>query len=107
MNTIASKNAHFSQVKEFAFITGLLSSIEVILSMPMHEILKSMPLAAPIVDALENKEGTLGELLSITSHYITGQNDNLQNELERFELTSEFMQQELVNASKWCTSLGV
>jgi len=107
MNTIASKNAHFSQVKEFAFITGLLSSIEVILSMPIHEILKSMPLAAPIVDALENKEGTLGELLSITSHYITGQNDNLQNELERFELTSEFMQQELVNASKWCTSLGV
>lgn len=107
MNTVASKNSHFSQVQEFAFITGLLSSIEVILSMPMHEILKSMPLAAPIVDALENKKGTLGELLSITSQYITGQNDNLQNELERFELTSEFMQQELVNASKWCTSLGV
>jgi len=107
MNTIASKNPHFAQVQEFAFITGLLSSIEVILSMPIHEILKSMPLAAPIVEALEQREGTLGELLNITSHYITGQNDNLQEELNRYELATEFMQQELVNASNWCTSLGI
>jgi len=107
MNTIALENTHFKQVQEFAFITGLLSSIEVILSMPMHEILKSMPLAKPIVDALEDQKGTLGELLAITAHYITGQNDNLQNELDRFELAPEFMQRELVSASKWCKALGI
>ena len=66
-----------------------------------------MPLAKPIVDALEDQKGTLGELLAITAHYITGQNDNLQNELDRFELAPEFMQQELVSASKWCKALGI
>ena len=75
--------------------------------MPIHEILKSMPLAAPIVDALESNDGKLGELLAIVTQYITGQNDNLQDDLDRYELASDFMQQELVNASKWCQALGI
>ena len=61
MSAIAS-NKVFNEIHQFAFITGLLSVIEVILTMSFSDILKTMPLAAPIEEALVDKSGLLGEL---------------------------------------------
>ena len=69
MSNLANESA-FVEISDFAFITGLLSAIEVILSMPIDEILKTMPLAKPIEDALVNHSGLLGTLLELTTNYI-------------------------------------
>lgn len=106
MATLASESA-FVEIKDFAFITGLLSSIEVILSMPIDEIVKTMPLAPPIVEALVNHSGLLGELLDLTTNYITGNGENIQQLTDFYKLDANFIHKEFVNASNWCKSLGI
>lgn len=104
MQTIA-RDSVFSEVQDLAFITGLLSAIEVIMSMPIEEIIKTMPLAEPIKDALISYEGPLGELLKLTSNYITGHSDEVRDLIERYQLSADFMHKEFVAASNWCKSL--
>lgn len=106
MATLASESA-FVEIKDFAFITGLLSSIEVILSMPIDKIVKTMPLAQPIIDALVNHSGLLGELLDLTTNYITGNGENIQQLTDLYKLDANFIHKEFVNASNWCKSLGI
>ncbi len=106
MSTLAKESA-FVEVSDFAFITGLLSSIEVILSMPMNEIIKTMPLAKPIEEALVSHSGLLGQLLELTINYITGNGDNIQELTESYGLDANFIHKEFVQASNWCKSLGI
>jgi EAL and modified HD-GYP domain-containing signal transduction protein len=105
--TVLAKESVFKEISDFAFITGLLSAIEVILSMPINEIVKTMPLASPIEDALIDHSGLLGELLVLTTRYITGNGDNIHQLIETYSLDATFIQQEFVAACKWCKELGV
>ncbi len=106
MVALAAQSA-FKNIKDFAFITGLLSSIEVILSMPIIDIMKSMPLAKPIENALVDHSGLLGELLELTSSYIVGNGDNVNDMIEHFSLEADFIQQEFVAACQWCSDLNL
>jgi EAL and modified HD-GYP domain-containing signal transduction protein len=106
MASIAEHNKRFSKVADFAFITGLLSSLEVLLGMPIEEIIKTMPLAQPIEIALIEHSGLLGELLDFTVHYITGQVHGLADQMKIYELSSEELHQEFVEASLWCQQLA-
>ncbi len=100
-----AKERIFKEVQTFAFITGLLSAIEVMLSMPMAEIMETMPLAGPIQSALVSHEGLLGDLLDLTTKYITGIGDNLNHQIDSYALDANYLQQEFVLASKWCSDL--
>ena len=106
MTSIAT-NKVFAEISDFAFITGLLSAIEVILRMPINEIVKTMPLALPIENALVNHDGLLGELLVLTTNYITGTEDNIEPLIARYSLDAEFIHKEFVEASRWCQELGI
>ena len=106
MAAIAKESA-FSEISDFAFITGLLSAIEVILSMPIEDIVKTMPLAEPIVKALVNHEGLLGELLVLTSNYIVGEGESMTLLTETYGIDSDFIHREFVEASRWCQELGI
>jgi len=106
MSKLATESA-FVEISDFAFITGLLSSIEVILSMPMDKILKTMPLAKPIEEALISHEGLLGQLLELTMNYITGKGENIKALIDIYGLDADFIHKEFVNASNWYKSLGL
>ena len=106
MTSIATTKA-FAEISDFAFITGLLSAIEVILSMPINEIVKTMPLASPIEKALVSHDGLLGKLLVLTTNYITGTEDNIEPLIARYNLDAEFIHKEFVEASRWCQELGI
>lgn len=111
MNALSDKGA-FKPVSDFAFITGLLSSIEVMLSMPMAEIVKTMPLAQPIESALVTHAGLLGQLLDLTTSYILGHenlqsNGNLFESLQEYSLDQKIVQDEFLKASEWCQSLNI
>lgn len=94
-------------VSEFAFITGLLSAIDVMLAMPFAQIIKTMPLASPIEQALLKKDGPLGELLTLTTAFITGSDDDTKHLMASYALDKQTMQQEFLNASQWCNDLGI
>jgi len=111
MSALSNKGA-FKPVSDFAFITGLLSAIEVMLSMPIKEIVKTMPLAEKIETALVTHEGLLGQLLDITTGYILGhehlqENKKLSEALAQFSLDQKLVQNEFLIASKWCQDLDL
>jgi len=105
--TSIAKASVFKEISDFAFITGLLSAIEVVLSMPIDEIIKTMPLASPIENALIDHSGLLGELLNLTTKYITGNGENINQLIDTYSLDATYIQQEFVAACKWCKDLGL
>jgi len=105
MASIADTDSTFKSVRDYAFITGLLSSIEVLLGLPVAEIVKTMPLAKPIEDALTERTGVLGELLDFTINYITGQDLDINDQVNNYQLSSETLHKEFVDASLWCQQL--
>lgn len=113
MASLSNHSQAFKQISDFAFITGLLSSLEVMLSMPMTEIVKSMPLAKPIEQALVMHEGLLGELLDLTTGYILGGQAKPKLEIsideliQKYALDKQDIQSEFLLASKWCHDLGI
>jgi EAL and modified HD-GYP domain-containing signal transduction protein len=104
----------FKVISDYAFITGLLSAIEVILAMPINEIVKTMPLAEPIENALVTHEGVLGELLNLTTAYILGaepgsellSNESIEQLISKYALTQQDIQQEFLDACQWCQNLN-
>jgi EAL and modified HD-GYP domain-containing signal transduction protein len=107
-----SKQDPFKSVNDYAFITGLLSSIEVMLSMPISEIVKTMPLAEPIKAALVQHDGLLGQLLDLTTSFIMGREklkteEDLISILNQYSLDKDLVQSEFLKASQWCTALNL
>ncbi|MBA6346758.1 MULTISPECIES: EAL and HDOD domain-containing protein [unclassified Colwellia] len=105
--TALAKEGAFKEISDFAFITGLLSAIEIILRMPINEIVKTMPLAIPIENALVDHSGLLGELLDFTVKYIRGNGENIKQLIEMYSLDETYIQQEFVAACQWCKELGI
>ncbi len=104
MSEIA-KTGVFKEISEFAFITGLLSSIETILSMPLAEILSSMPVSHLIKDALLDGDSLLAELLRLAKDYIDGNNEDMDLLLEKYQLDKTQVQSAFVDACRWCSEI--
>jgi EAL and modified HD-GYP domain-containing signal transduction protein len=54
-----------SEMKELAFITGILSLMDVLFEMPHAEILRELNLPEPVESALLQREGEIGDLLTL------------------------------------------
>jgi EAL and modified HD-GYP domain-containing signal transduction protein len=104
MDAIAQQGV-FAEVRDYAFITGLLSSIEVLLGKKLEDIIKHMPLAQQIELALLGKDGLLGELLALTTNYILGNSDKINELIDMYSLDAQYIQREFVEASNWCQAL--
>ena len=102
-----SHSGQFTVVQDFAFMTGLLSSIDVILSMPVIDIMKTMPLAKPIENALISNEGILGNLLSLTTAFVADDYAEIDALIAQNGLDKAVLQQAFVDACHWCNSLGI
>ena len=59
-------------LSDVAFTAGMVSSFDVLLGMPLDEILRSLPLASDIGDAILRGEGTLGKLIFDVIDYLMG-----------------------------------
>jgi c-di-GMP-related signal transduction protein len=62
----ASKPGPDSSTKELAFITGILSLMDVLLEMSYDDILKQLSLPDAVKSALLQRTGEIGEMLSLT-----------------------------------------
>lgn len=105
MASVANEQTVFKEISDLAFITGLLSSIDVLLGMPIEDVVNILPLDQTIKAALIEHAGLLGELLSLCHHYIVGEGENVEQMIERYEISAEFIQAEFVKATKWCSLL--
>jgi c-di-GMP-related signal transduction protein len=103
---VIAQEGVFKEVKEFAFITGLLSSIETILSMSLVDVLSSMPVSQVIKDALLEQNNLLGELLLLAKDYINGENDDMHTLLDKYDLDKTQVQSAFVDACRWCSEIN-
>ncbi|MGJ8693106.1 MAG: EAL and HDOD domain-containing protein [Thalassotalea sp.] len=107
MASIAANQDVFKAINDFAFITGLLSSIDVILGMPIEQVVQRLPMDETINKALVEHVGLLGELLTLCIDYIVGNGQNVQQIMDTYEISAEFIHREFVEASNWCKSLNL
>lgn len=71
--------------KGSAFLVGLFSPIDAIMSRAMDEILEELPLSEEIKQTLLHQEGNLGQLLNDVIHYEQGHWDNINSTTSSLE----------------------
>lgn len=103
MAAVANEQNVFKEISDLAFITGLLSCVDVLLGMPIDEVVNILPLDQTIKKALVEHAGLLGELLTLCHNYIIGDGDNVEEVINRYEISAEFIQGEFIKATQWCS----
>lgn len=88
---LLSKNIHLN-VSEFdAFLTGIFSLIDVLLNMPLENILGDLPISDDVKDALLGKKNILFELLELTIAYEKCNWTEVNGLSDRFELNERYI----------------
>lgn len=88
---------HYNCVAETGFLVGLFSTLDAIMSHPMDELLKSLPLNNNIKEALSGRLGNLGELLNIVIYYEQCSWDEINAEQVSLEQLGDLY----INATEW------
>lgn len=84
-----------------AYVVGVLSSLDVLLGLPMTEVVERLPLAEDLQDALITGTGWLGELLSAVIAYENGEDAAVAaSGFDAFELSRAYL-----NAVGWSLQL--
>ncbi|MEN6617733.1 MAG: EAL domain-containing protein, partial [Syntrophorhabdus sp.] len=68
MELLADRIAHDASAADMAFITGVLSLLDALLQVPIQNILAEFNVSDEIQNALINREGILGKLVSVIEH---------------------------------------
>lgn len=92
--------------KESAFMTGILSLVDVVLGMEMEDVLSQLGLIDEIKKALLLREGFLGLLLTLAEKMETGDFDAVTDLLEQLGLTLADLNQAELEAMQWVASLN-
>jgi len=92
-----------------AFMTGLFSLLDVLLNMPMSDILKELPLQEEVVAALADPEngGVLGKLLSIVAHAEKGQFGRASLLLDDLDISPDTHAAAQVLALHWAARINI
>jgi len=85
-----------------AFLTGMLSLLDIILGLSMNDVLKQLPLSKDITKALKTREGVWGYLLQMTELYERGEWDALDKHPLKQKLNGTDIGQLYIDASQWC-----
>ena len=86
MEKLAVKVFRDDDIAGEAFITGVLSLVDVLLGVPKEEVIESMILEENIRRALLEGEGPLGDLLKLVEATQKGTLDRVKPLMERYEL---------------------
>ena len=86
---------------ERAFLVGMLSLVDALLSRPMEEIAGDLSLDDEIQDALLKRSGTLGNLLSMVEHMERADFDAMEGLAAEFGLSLSELQDEENLAYAW------
>ncbi|MBM7455600.1 EAL and modified HD-GYP domain-containing signal transduction protein [Oceanisphaera litoralis] len=93
-------------LKEDAFMCGLFSLLDVLLELPMEEVVAHIPLTEPIRQALLERKGPLGFLMSLIKDHEQANWTRLQQRLDFIKLSETFSSQCYEEAIQWCRRLN-
>ncbi len=93
------------EIAEMVFLMGLLSLLNAILGRPLAEILKNLPLARPIQDALLRGKGPLGIYLYMLLAYERGYDIQVKKAATRLGLDADTVATCYIEAVVWSEAL--
>lgn len=109
MELLAQKHHVTATVKDYpdrAFMTGVLSLVNVLFNVPMEEVVEHCNLTDDVRQALLTREGELGLLLSLTEHIERSDFVSLSSMVPQVRLSFEQIQDAHLAAIKWTNQLN-
>jgi len=97
-----SNKGKFKQVKEVAFMTGVLSNLGSILNVPLDNLLEGLPVSSEVKLALNNQQGILFELLMLAKFYEKPEHEHAKDILVKYNIEESFHFDCYKKALKWC-----
>ena len=102
---IAAKLKRPGLTADTGFLLGMFSLLDVLLTLPMEEVLKEVNLSDELTDALLGKDNDLRRLLDLVIAYEKGDWDTVIAYCERENLSPEFLQPTYDNVLEWYNAL--
>lgn len=102
---IAAKLKRPGLTADTGFLLGMFSLLDVLLNLPMEEVLKEVNLSDELTDALLGKDNDLRRLLDLVIAYEKGDWDTVIAYCERENLSPEFLQPTYDNVLEWYNAL--
>ncbi|OIN12901.1 EAL and HDOD domain-containing protein [Oceanisphaera psychrotolerans] len=93
-------------LQEDAFMCGLFSLLDVLLELPMDEVLEHIPLTEPVRQALLERKGQLGFLMSLMLDHEQANWTRLQQRLDFIKLSGDVSSQCYEQAVQWSQRLA-
>ena len=84
MELVAARGPR-SEVRELAFLTGVLSLMDVLLEMPIDRVVRELNLPPAVASALVGREGHIGMLLSLAENIERDDRDAVASALANVE----------------------
>jgi EAL and modified HD-GYP domain-containing signal transduction protein len=104
MELIAEEKA-FNNVKDEAFLTGILSNLDAILNVSMEEVVHSLPFSQDIELALLNQEGTLSEILEVAKYYETSDEHHINRIISTHPISESTLLKCYTESLKWAIAI--
>jgi c-di-GMP phosphodiesterase len=89
------------------FVVGVFSLLDVMLKIPMEDILEKLQLPEPIVDALTQRSGIFGPFLKLTEACEDANSDQIVHLAEMLQLNPDKVNECHMQALAWTEKLGV
>jgi c-di-GMP phosphodiesterase len=89
------------------FVVGVFSLLDVMLKVPMDQVLEKLQLPEPIVDALTKREGIFGPFLKLTEACEDANNAEILQLAALLQLNPEKVTQCHMEALAWTEALGI
>jgi EAL and modified HD-GYP domain-containing signal transduction protein len=90
-----------------AFLTGIMSLMPALLGTPMENVLQGLPLENSVVEALTNRSGDLGALLSLAESLELHDSEDSLMLAQRLGLSASIVNSNLAQALAWASNIGV
>jgi EAL and modified HD-GYP domain-containing signal transduction protein len=95
------------EFEDHAFMTGIMSLMPTLMGAPLEEILKGIPLAADVHEALEQKNGQLGIMLNLTEALEASDGEACHALTEQLSGADHLMVNAcLTQALSWASNIG-
>jgi EAL and modified HD-GYP domain-containing signal transduction protein len=107
---LVSKKTHGGASVDFqeeAFMVGVFSLLDVLMGMPMAELLKPLQLHESVELALLERKGPLGQLLALVEQAESGDADGVLESLRKMAVPTEEFNRAQVATLGWVSQLGI
>jgi EAL and modified HD-GYP domain-containing signal transduction protein len=108
LELMAQKIKPGKTVEDIAFTVGIMSLMDALFGLPMHQILEQFSVAEEVKDALLHRSGIYGEMLRLAEHieHIEEVGLMLAPALKKLQLTSEELYAMQVAAFEWSDNIS-